>query len=148
MTSHIQNTAKQPATAVFQASVGKSAKPAKRPAPIAFRVSAEERAELVERAQGQSLNAYVRQLVFGQKAKRYRSAPTIDHAILAQVLGTIGQLDLARRLKVLSEAAAVGALPVSDETEEQLRAACAAVIAVKAELMRGLGYKDIETDDP
>jgi hypothetical protein len=41
-------------------------------------------------------------------------------------------------------AANIGTLPLTPELEEELAKACAAVLAIKAELMRSLGYPDTE----
>ena len=119
----------------------------RRPSPVSVRFSSEERAELERLAEGRSLNSYIKSRVFGsdRKARRdRRELPVRDHAALAQALGLLGAMDLAGSLRELSHAAKSGALPVSPETEEELSSACAAVLAIKADLMRALGYDDSE----
>ncbi|MCR9089480.1 MAG: hypothetical protein NXH97_22405 [Rhodobacteraceae bacterium] len=119
----------------------------KRPSPVSVRLSAEERSEVERVAEGRSLNSYIKSRIFGAdgKARRDRRAlPVRDHAALAQALGLLGAMELATSLRDLSHAAKAGALPVSPETEEELVAACAAVLAIKSEIMRALGYDDGE----
>lgn len=120
-------------------------KPRKRLAPVSLRLSVDERAELERVADGRSLNSYIKGRIFGAdgKARRDRRAlPVRDHAALAQALGLLGAMELASSLRDLSKAAKAGALSVSPETEEELINACAAVLAIKSELMRALGYDD------
>ncbi|MEM1151469.1 MAG: hypothetical protein AAGI03_13060 [Pseudomonadota bacterium] len=122
--------------------------PPKRPSPVSLRLSPEERAELERAAEWRSLNSYIKGRIFGAdgKARRDRRAlPVRDHAALAQALGLLGAKEVADSLRELSHAAKTGALPVSPETEEELINACAAVFAIKADLMRALGYDDSET---
>ncbi len=72
-------------------------------------------------------------------------APVKDHAALARALGLLGNLRLANNLNQLAKAANSGALPLTPEIEEELLATCAAVLAIRAELMRALGFQ-IEGD--
>lgn len=67
-------------------------------------------------------------------------APVKDHAALARALGLLGNLRLANNLNQLAKSANMGALPMSPEVEEELMATCAAVLAVRMELMKALGY--------
>ena len=140
----------KPSSAAIAGLFGDVATPSKkrkRRPPLSLRLSDEERAELERAADGQSLNSYVKQRIFGAtgKAKRARrSQPVRDHAALAQALGLLGAMEFAGSLRTLAKAAEIGALPVTPETEEELINACAAVLAIKAELMRALGYDDAE----
>ncbi|MCR9089203.1 MAG: hypothetical protein NXH97_20965 [Rhodobacteraceae bacterium] len=144
---HLADTS-QSASVDFAAATSLPQKTArKRPSPVSVRLSPEERAELERVAEGRSLNSYIKARIFGAegKARRDRRAlPVRDHAALAQALGLLGAMELAGSLRELSHAAKTGALPVSPETEEELISACAAVLAIKAELMRALGYEDSE----
>ncbi|WP_299970566.1 hypothetical protein [uncultured Roseobacter sp.] len=132
----------------FEGAGRQLAKPRKkRLAPLSLRLNAEERAALEEAAAGVSLNRYVKSQIFkgGQKPKPSAKAlPVRDHAALAQVLGMLGAMEAASSLRELAKAAQTGALPVTPETEEELVNACAAVLAIKAEVMRALGYEDTE----
>jgi hypothetical protein len=114
-----------------------------RPSPFSLRLSAEERERLEHDAAGMPLGAYIRGRLFETDAKPRRSrgrAPVKDHAALAQLLGMLGTMRLAGNLNQLARAANSGTLPLSPELEEELGQACAAVMAMKAELMRALGY--------
>lgn len=118
---------------------------AKSPPPFSLRLSTEERARLEAAAAGVPLGAYIRGKLFdGDNAppRRRVRAPVKDHAALAQVLGMLGAMRISSNLNQLARAANMGALPVSEDVEEELGKACAAVLAIKAELMRALGYQD------
>lgn len=118
-------------------------KKAKRAAPLSLRLSDQERETLVRAAGGASLNSYIKCKVFDGKLKPRRTrgqAPVKDHAALARALGLLGNLRLANNLNQLAKAANMGALPLSPEVEDELVATCAAVIAIRAELMKALGY--------
>lgn len=120
-------------------------KPARKPSapPFSLRLNAEERRRLEEAAAGMALGAYIRaKLLDGDLSPRRTRgfAPIKDHAALAQVLGMLGHMRLANNLNQLARAANIGALPLTPEVEADLAKACAAVIAMKAELMRALGY--------
>lgn len=121
--------------------------PRKRLAPLSVRLSAIERSELEQLADGQSLNSYVKACIFSSKSNLQigvRRMQVPDRIALSQALGLLGAMDLANSLRTLSDAAKDGALPVSPELEEELVRCCAAVIAIKSELMRALGYSDKE----
>lgn len=118
-------------------------KKAKRAAPLSLRLSDQERETLARAAGSASLNSYIKSKVFDgdMKLSRQRGqAPVKDHAALARALGLLGNLRLANNLNQLAKAANMGALPLSPEVEEELIATCAAVIAIRAELMKALGY--------
>lgn len=115
----------------------------KSPPPFSLRLTAEERARLEQAAGGAPLGAYIKERVFSEsetRRARRRSAPVKDHAALGRILGMLGELRVAASLDQLSEAARRGTLPVSPELEAELLRTCAAVLAIRAELMRALGY--------
>tara|TARA_B100002003_G_scaffold30629_2_gene25663 strand:+ start:1026 stop:1481 length:456 start_codon:yes stop_codon:yes gene_type:complete len=130
----------------FEAAACKrTARPAKKktPPPFSLRLSPEERARLEAAAAGEPLGAFIRRKVFEEDPSlraRRRRAPVKDHAALAQTLGMLGHMRIANNLNQLARAANIGALPLTREVEEDLSRACAAVLAMKAELMRALGY--------
>lgn len=84
------------------------------------------------------MSAYVRERVFADDARRAKPGK----GELAQVLGKMGASGLAAALAELAQAARIGALPVSEETESQLQAACADIAAMKSALMKALGIKE------
>lgn len=121
--------------------------PRKRLAPLSVRLSEIERSELERLADGQSLNSYVKACVFNSKSNLQggvRRTRVPDRIALSQALGLLGAMDLANCLRTLSDAAKDGTLPVSPELEEELVRCCAAIVAIKSELMKALGYSDKE----
>lgn len=116
----------------------------KAPPPFSLRLSAEERARLEAAAAGMPLGSYIKAKLFNGDLSPRRtrgSAPVKDHAALAQVLGMLGNMRLASNLNQLALSANIGTLPLTPEVEEELALACAAVIAMRAELLRALGYE-------
>ena len=116
----------------------------KKPAPFSLRLTREERNQLECAAAGMPLGAFIKSRLFEDELKPRRTrghAPVKDHAALARALGLLGRLNQTASLSELVQASRSGAAPVSSETEEQLEATCAAVRAVRAELMKALGYK-------
>ncbi|MFP7673720.1 plasmid mobilization relaxosome protein MobC [Marivita sp. S0852] len=115
----------------------------KTPPPFSLRLSKEERATLETAAAGMPLGPFIKAKLFDgdlSPRKTRGQAPVKDHAALAQALGLLGNLRLANNLNQLAKAANMGALPLSPEVEEELMATCAAVLAVRMELMKALGY--------
>ena len=60
---------------------------------------------------------------------------------LAQILALLGQSNVFGALKEMLELARMGALPVTDETEDKINAACADIAAIKTMLIKALGLK-------
>lgn len=114
----------------------------KPPAPFSLRLTFEERARLERDAAGMSLGAYIRGRLFGEAVaprKTRGKVPVKDHAALGRVLGALGGSRLSQNLNQLARAVNTGSLPVTPETERDLREACATVAQLRAELMRALG---------
>lgn len=117
---------------------------AKKPPPFSLRLNAKERQRLETAAAGLPPGSYIKVRLFDGDLSPRRTrgrAPIKDHAALAQVLGMIGNMRLASNLNQLARSANIGTLPLTPEVEEELTTACAAVIAMRAELMRALGYE-------
>ncbi len=118
-----------------------AAKP-RTPAPFSLRLTFEERARLERDAAGMSLGAYIRGRLFGEDTnprKTRGKTPVKDHEALGRVLGALGGSRLSQNLNQLARAVNTGSLPVTPETERDLREACAAVALIRTELMRALG---------
>lgn len=58
----------------------------------------------------------------------------------------LGNMRLASNLNQVARATNIGTLPLTPEIEEELPTACSAVIAMRAELMRALGYGPEEAE--
>lgn len=119
-----------------------------RPPPFSIRFSIEERAQLNRDAGTLSLSAYVRQKLFGDavtpRKPRYRKKqrqPNIDHEILAQLLGVLGQSELATSMIALALAAQSGALPVTPELSEKLDQSCGDIREMRVALIIALRIK-------
>lgn len=108
--------------------------------PFSLRLSFEERARLQEMAEGQPLGGYIRARLLDQQTKR-RGSSIRDREALAQVLGLLGQSRLSNNLNQLAKLANIGSLPLTPETEAELRAAAAEVMAIRRLLVSALGLK-------
>jgi hypothetical protein len=115
-----------------------------RPAPLSIRFSDSEKALLKARANGIPVSAFIRQAVLGDVLpKRVARGTTVvkDPSALSHLLGLLGRSHLANNLNQLAKAANFGSLPVTEETEADLRQACADVAAMRTLLMQALGFK-------
>jgi hypothetical protein len=120
-----------------------AAKPApKCPTPFSLRLTFEERAQLDRDAAGMSLGAYIREKLLGDDVaprKTRGKFPVKDQEALGRVLGALGSSRLSANLNQIAKAVNTGSLPVTPETEDDLREACAAVLVMREELMLALG---------
>lgn len=114
----------------------------KYPPPFSLRLTFEERARLERDAAGMSLGAYIRSRLFGDDVPPRRTRgkfPVKDKAALAKVLAVLGASRLSQNLNQLARSVNIGALPVTPETDAELREACRAVADMRDELLRALG---------
>lgn len=116
----------------------------KRPAPLSLGVTDEERALSKKAAGSRSVNAYIREKVFGDAASPRRTyrKPRPDEAAVSQALGQLGQSRLSSNLNQIAKAANLGTLPVTPELSAELAAACADIRAMRSALIEALGLKD------
>jgi hypothetical protein len=116
--------------------------PAKRrPAPLSIRFTDTEKAILRQKAGSSPLGTFIKQRALGTDAggARVRKYPVRDGEALGHILGLLGQSRVANNLNQLAKAAHLGALPVSEETEADLRAACVEVATIRRLLLKALG---------
>lgn len=116
----------------------------KRPAPFSLRLSAEERAKLIAEAKGAPLGAYIKAKLLGKSlpVRMRRTGLAIeDRKALAQVLALLGGSRLANNLNQLAYAANIGSLPITPDTEADLKATLGDVRALRRLLMAALGLK-------
>ncbi|ARC35985.1 hypothetical protein A6J80_05945 [Paracoccus yeei] len=114
----------------------------KYPPPFSLRLTFEERAQLERDAAGMALGAYIRSRLFGDDVPPRRTRgkfPVKDKAALAKVLAVLGASRLSQNINQLARAVNIGALPVTPETDAELRDACRAVMDMRDELLRALG---------
>ena len=90
----------------------------KRLVPLSIRVTEVEKKRLQELAGDQSINAYVRSKILGDKSKR--NAPCRE--TLARLLARMGETEVGPSLRTLARSAEIGALIVDAETKAQLNA--------------------------
>lgn len=108
--------------------------------PISLRLTDDERAELVAKAGTRTLSSYIRERLFDGDARgRKVRLPAYDKQMLGRILATLGHSGAADSLRELSEAARIGALPLSPETEQSIASACAAIECMRRNLVRALG---------
>ena len=117
----------------------------RRPAPFSLRLSADERERLVHAAKGAPLGGYIKAKLFADDSQPIRlrrtGLPVEDRAALAQALALLGRSRLSSNLNQLAHAVNIGVLPVTPETEADLREALSDVREIRRLLMAALGMK-------
>lgn len=94
-------------------------------------------------AAGAPLGAYIKAKVLGAPPIRLRRSGhgVEDRRALAQALALLGRSRVSNNLNQLAYAVNIGALPVTPETEADLREALQAVRDMRALLLKALGHK-------
>lgn len=120
--------------------------PDKKSKPFSVRLTPEERALLETRAGALSLGEYIRECLLGKQRRKSKSSrnqfPTKDKQALAKVLALLGRSSLGSSMNKLADAARLGSLPVSEETEQLLQRACADIATIKSLIMKALGIQE------
>lgn len=114
--------------------------------PFSIRLTDAERCLLLDRAGRVPLGTYIRDALLSgdaQAKRRRQTRPVKDHEALGRVLAALGQSRISSNLNQLAKAVNIGVLPVTPETEADLAEACAAVSAMRADLMRALGLVEV-----
>lgn len=133
--------------AVFQkASASRPSRKRKRQAPFSLRLTSEERTRLEQDAGETPLATYIKFRLFNNvpELTRPRSIarrPNAETQLIAKLLAALGSARLANNLNQLAKAANTGSLPVTPETETELREACEAVQAMRCDLVSALGLR-------
>jgi hypothetical protein len=111
--------------------------------PLSIRFTDTEKARLKELAGATPLGIFIRERALGSEtAPRTRvTHPVKDGEPLGRLLALLGQSRLANNLNELAKAANQGSLPVTEETEADIRAACAQIFEMRLMLLRALGLK-------
>lgn len=121
--------------------------PKKYPPPFSLRLTYEERARLEAEADGKPLGSYIRERLLGDDAAprtRRGNSPVKDKEALGRVMGALGASRLSSNLNQLAKAVNTGSLPVTPETEEELREACREIAELRADLLKALGGPEFE----
>lgn len=110
---------------------------------LTIRFTDEEYRALENRAGAAPVSRFVREALLASQAKTRRKAiAQVDKAGLAQVLGMLGKSDLHQSLRTLARAAEIGALPLDDATQADLREAARAVQDMREALFKALGARE------
>jgi hypothetical protein len=115
-----------------------------RPAPFSIRLSNDERARLAAEAAGAPLGAYIKAKVLGTSLPirvRRTGLAVEDRTALAKTLALLGQSRISNNLNQLAHLGNVGALPITPETEGELRATLEEVRDMRHLLLAALGLK-------
>lgn len=120
---------------------------AKRLAPFSLRLSAEEREELKKRADGMPLGTYIKSRIFTSGPGSRTRTRQIDRQELAKVLSALGQSRLPQNMNQIAKAANLGTIPVTLETEEEIKQACYDIAVMRMLLMRALGKQEGDKQD-
>jgi len=133
------------ALSVVQGRKSKCVRKSKTPSPLTLRLTNEERIKLEKLAAGVSLSAYIRKCLFGKNAapRKVRArVPVKDSQALAQVLGLLGQTRIANNLNQIAYEANCGSLLMDEETENEIKMACAHIAWIRVKLIEALGLKN------
>ena len=90
------------------------------------------------------MSSYIRKKLFGRDAslRKTRSrVPVRDQKALAQVLGKLGQTRIANNLNQIAYEANCGSLLMDEETEQEIKLACAQIAWIRVKLIEALGIK-------
>ncbi len=128
----------------YQNAATSSRKPKKKTPRITLRLTEDELVALKNLSNGMSLSAYIRKCLFGKSAtpRKVRSrVPVKDQEALAQVLGLLGQTRIANNLNQIAYEANCGSLLIDEETENEIKLACAHIAWIRVKLIEALGIK-------
>ena len=129
----------------YQAASASLCNPKKKAPRITLRLTEEELGKLKNLSNGMSLSAYIRKSLFGKGAapRKVRSrVPVKDQEALAQVLGLLGQTRIANNLNQIAYEANCGSLLMDEETENEIKMACAHIAWIRVKLIEALGIKN------
>jgi hypothetical protein len=108
--------------------------------PVSIRLTEAERRRFAIEAGSAPLSVHLRARLLEGTGLR-RSESHFRYVDFARLLSQLGQSNLGSNLADLAEAARSGGLPVNPDTESALNEACAAVIAMRSELLLALGLR-------
>lgn len=118
---------------------------AKRAAPLSIRLSDEERAAVERKAGRMPLGAYIKSVVLGDDAPKYRkrqTMPEADQRLLAEILARLGATRTANNLNQIAKHLNLGTLVIDDQLEADLKVAIVEIAWIRATLMQALGKRE------
>lgn len=110
----------------------------KKTQPLSIRLSFRERKLLENLAGKVSLSAYIRSRIFSHTD----SITKDDKNQLAQILGLLGQSNIASNLRELTSLARSGSLALTPEITSKLEKACNEISEIKSMIMKALRIKE------
>lgn len=108
-----------------------------------IRLTVSEREQLNKLAGNQTVSAYVREKALGEHVEKRRilRKPQMEDIQYAMLLSALGQSRLSANVNQLAKHANTGTLDCSQDVEEQLEEACAALFAMRNALFLALGHR-------
>lgn len=111
---------------------------------MTLRLTEDELDRLKKAAAGVSVSSYIRGKLFGKDVslrKTRRRNPVKNDEALAQVLGKLGQSRIANNLNQIAYEANCGSLLMDEETEQEIKLACARIAWIRVKLIEALGLE-------
>jgi len=111
---------------------------------ITLRLSHDEHERLAMAAAGVSISSYVRKCLFGESAtprKTRARVPVKNEKALAEILARLGASKMANNLNQIAYQANCGSLLMDEQTEEDIKLACAQIAWMRVKLIEALGLK-------
>ena len=110
---------------------------------VTVRLSPADHAKLKDLADGVALSTYLRAAALRETLpRRHRGRGTVeDKEAIARVLALLGQSRIANNLNQLAYHANIGALEIDDRSKQQIEEAYQSVVAMRADLLKALGFK-------
>ncbi len=115
--------------------------------PYSLRLTKEERQKLEYDAGHMPLSAYIRARLFDMPSPRrtYRRVPK-DQEVFLELLRELSETRISSNLNQLAKAHHQGNLPITEETEQELKEACLAIQELRSEIMNAIGLKPKKKD--
>ena len=112
----------------------------KRPSPFSIRLTEDERAQLLEQANGTPLGTYIKSRLFSGGSYRTRSRQ-VDKEALGKVLSALGQSRIPQNLNQIAKAANIGTMPVTPDVLAELHQTCGELKALRQGIVAALGLR-------
>lgn len=111
---------------------------------VSLRLSVEEKKHLQGLAKGQTLSAYIRSRIFNSEnttGKNIRLSAFERQKLLAQILTDLGKTNLGASLHELSQAAKIGALPLTPDVLSEINKTLFDIKTLRRTLLKALGLR-------
>ena len=120
-----------------------SQKPSKPPPPYSIRFTEKEREILHREAKSRSWAEYIRERVFANHItlRQRGRKDKVNSTAIGKALGALGGSRLASNMNQIAKAVNIGALPVTNELEDDLKEACEDIKLMREALISALGIK-------